>query len=342
MHAELENIFTRLLDLSKTYPQLFALVGQISQILNEQNLNKKNRQFAHWQKILSATANFGQAESFELNSAKVSLKKANMSKNQIAGLKKLILKLAPWRKGPFELFGLHIDSEWQSNLKWDRLIPHLNVKDKIILDIGCSNAYYAWRTLGLDASLVVGIDPSILFFCQFLAIKQALPANAFLASSGSKFPIKQRIFHLPVALEDIQKDLPIFDIVFNMGVLYHRQSPIDHLNLIYRKLKKGGEFFLETLVIEGSATEVLVPEGDYAGMSNVWFLPSVKALKIWLKKIGFVNIKVLDLNQTNTEEQRSTEFMHTLSLKDFLSADLSTTKEGLPPPLRLILRAQKP
>lgn len=342
MHRELENVFTRLLELSKIYPQLFKLVGQISQVLNEQNLTKKNSQFAHWQKILSATANFGYAESFELNSAKVSFKKTNMSQSQLAGLKNLILKLAPWRKGPFELFGLHIDSEWQSNLKWDRLKPHLNVKGKIILDIGCSNAYYAWRTLGLDAELVVGIDPSILFFCQFLAIKQALPQNAFLANSESKFPLQQRIFHLPVALEDMQKDLPIFDSVFNMGVLYHRQSPIEHLNLIYRKLKKGGDLFLETLVIEGSATQVLVPEGDYAGMSNVWFLPSVEALKIWLKKIGFVNIKVLDLNQTNSEEQRSTEFMQTLSLQDFLTQDLSATKEGLPPPLRLILYAQKP
>lgn len=58
-----------------------------------------------------------------------------------------------------------------------------------------------------------------------------------------------------------------------MGVLYHRRSPIDHLTDLRDCLRSGGELVLETLVIEGKQGEVLVPEGRYARMRNVWFYP---------------------------------------------------------------------
>ena len=29
--------------------------------------------------------------------------------------------LIPWRKGPFSICGIEIDSEWRSDLKWNRL-----------------------------------------------------------------------------------------------------------------------------------------------------------------------------------------------------------------------------
>ena len=34
--------------------------------------------------------------------------------------------LQPWRKGPFSLFGVHIDTEWRSDWKWSRVAPHLS------------------------------------------------------------------------------------------------------------------------------------------------------------------------------------------------------------------------
>ena len=30
--------------------------------------------------------------------------------------------LHPWRKGPYDLFDVFIDTEWRSDLKWDRLL----------------------------------------------------------------------------------------------------------------------------------------------------------------------------------------------------------------------------
>jgi len=53
-------------------------------------------------------------------------------------------------------------------------------------------------------------------------------------------------------------------------------------------------------------------------MRNVWFLPSVDTMTQWLQRCGFEQIKVVDINQTSTDEQRTTSWMPYESLKDFL------------------------
>ena len=99
---------------------------------------------------------------------------------------------------------------------------------------------------------------------------------------------------------------------------------------------------LETLVIDGDAQQVLVPDDRYAQMRNVWYLPSVEALSLWLKRAGFKNIRCVDVNVTSVEEQRSTHWMKYLSLESFLDAnDPSLTIEGLPAPKRAVLIAEK-
>ncbi|MES2604071.1 MAG: DUF1698 domain-containing protein, partial [Pseudomonadota bacterium] len=35
-------------------------------------------------------------------------------------LRDTLMQLHPWRKGPFDLFGLHVDTEWRSDWKWNR------------------------------------------------------------------------------------------------------------------------------------------------------------------------------------------------------------------------------
>src|SRR5690606_5975501 len=125
-----------------------------------------------------------------------------------AQLKTALQGLIPWRKGPFELFGVHIDTEWRSDWKWQRVAPHLDLAGKRILDVGCGNGYYMWRMLGAGANSVVGIDPNWLFLCQILAMKRYLP--------------DQPVWHLPLAFEELPAKLQGFDTVFSMGVLYHR------------------------------------------------------------------------------------------------------------------------
>jgi len=104
-----------------------------------------------------------------------------------------------------------------------------------------------------------------------------------------------------------------------------------------------GELVLETLVVDGDENTVLVPGDRYAQMRNVYFIPSAPALKQWLEKCGFVDVKIVDMNITSTDEQRRTEWMTTESLADFLDpADASKTVEGYPAPLRAVLIAKKP
>ncbi len=54
--------------------------------------------------------------------------------------------LKPWRKGPFQIGDVKVDSEWNSSLKWKRLEPYFpELRDKRILDIGCNSGYYMFR-----------------------------------------------------------------------------------------------------------------------------------------------------------------------------------------------------
>ena len=109
------------------------------------------------------------------------------------------------------------------------------------------------------------------------------------------------------------------------------------------QLVNEGELVLETLVIDGDENTVLVPGDRYAQMRNVYFIPSALALKNWLKKCGFVDIRIADVSVTTTEEQRRTEWMVTESLADFLDPhDPGKTVEGYPAPKRAVLIARKP
>ena len=251
--------------------------------------------------------------------------------NQQKILKENLMDLHPWRKGPFKLFDLEIDTEWRSDWKWDRIEPHIQPLDnRLVLDVGCGNGYHCWRMLGCGAKRVIGIDPSAKFIFQFSAIKKY---------AGLELPIDI----LPLGIEDMPEKMASFDSVFSMGVLYHRRSPMDHLRELRELLRPGGQLILETLVIEGGNGSSLVPEGRYAKMPNVWFLPSPETLISWLRKQGFVNAKIIDVTATSTQEQRRTDWMTFDSLDNFLdSHDKSKTIEGHPAPIRAAVIAEAP
>ncbi len=249
-------------------------------------------------------------------------------------LKKTLLQLSPWRKGPYRIQDIYIDTEWHSDWKWNRISKHITpLHNRLVLDIGCGNGYHCWRMSGAGAKLVMGIDPSWLFLAQFEAIRH--------------FTGPKPVYLLPMGVEQIPAELNAFDSVFSMGVFYHRRSPIDHLLKLKDVLRKGGELVLETLIIEAAGSdserEVLVPENRYAQMRNVWFIPTVKTLTHWIRRCGFEQIKVIDINQTSIQEQRSTPWMKYDSLADFLHPDdPDTTIEGYPAPKRATFIAQKP
>lgn len=263
----------------------------------------------------------------DLNTAAVTASGRLVTTDQ-AKIRTVLEGLKPWRKGPYNLHGIFIDTEWRSDWKWDRLVDHIQpLSGRRVLDVGCGNGYHCWRMAGAGAGLVVGIDPTQLFIAQFMAVRHFV---------GAGWPVHL----LPLGIEQVPSSLKSFDTVFSMGVLYHRRSPMDHLMALRDTLRPGGELVLETLVIEGGKGQVLVPAGRYAKMRNVWFLPSADELQHWVARCGFNNVRIVDVTSTSTDEQRATPWMDFESLADYLNpVDATQTLEGYPAPRRAILLA---
>ena len=261
------------------------------------------------------------------NTVRIGLKD-DLSYAEQETLTTILEQFKPWRKGPFDLFGIDINTEWRSDWKWNRLENAITpLAGRTVLDVGCGNGYHVLRMAGAGADLVVGIDPTLVFNMQFQVLQRYLK--------------EQRCWVVPVTLEQLPSAINAFDTVFSMGVLYHRRSPIDHLYDLKKLIRPGGELVLETLVIDGDENDILIPPGRYAKMRNVWFIPSAKALEVLLKRCGYRDIKIIDISTTSVDEQRATNWMTFESLADFLDPlDSTKTIEGLPAPKRATFTAQ--
>ncbi|CUU52127.1 putative tRNA (mo5U34)-methyltransferase [Actinobacillus pleuropneumoniae] len=281
--------------------------------------------YAKWAKIVDFMPN--STACINLKDKVKSIPHTPLSVGETKQLTHHLKQLMPWRKGPYHLHGIHIDTEWRSDFKWDRVLPHLApLKDRTILDVGCGSGYHMWRMVGEGAKMVVGIDPTELFLCQFEVVRKLLGND-------------RRANLIPLGIEQMQP-LAAFDTVFSMGVLYHRKSPLDHLSQLKAQLVKGGELVLETLVIDGDVNTCLVPADRYAKMKNVYFIPSIDCLINWLEKVGFKNVRCVDQAVTTLEEQRKTDWLENESLVDFLDPnDHSKTIEGYPAPKRAVILA---
>ncbi len=285
-----------------------------------------------WEKAVAKLPALPDARRVSLDADTVSIEVA-LTDSQRRQAENLLRQLAPWRKGPFLLGGIAIDTEWRSDWKWQRVAPHLApLAGRKVLDVGGGSGYHGWRMAGAGAAFVLVIDPSPRFFWQFRAVRH------FVGDADG-----DRTHFLPVGIEELPEDLGVFDTVFSMGVLYHRPSPLEHLLQLRAALRPGGELVLETLVIEGDTTRVLLPGERYAAMPNVYFLPSSTALCQWLERCGFTDVRVVDEAVTTTDEQRATEWMTYQSLADFLDPeDPTRTREGYPAPRRAVVIANRP
>lgn len=242
-------------------------------------------------------------------------------------IKKTAKMMMPWRKGPFEFFDTHIDTEWQSNIKYNLLRKHFSLKDKRVADIGCNNGYYMFRMLEDEPKLLVGFDPSPLYRTQFDFI------NHF---------VKSDIVYEMLGVEHAEFYEEKFDTIFCLGVLYHRSDPVAMLKQLFRSLDKEGEIILDTFYIDGEEEYALCPQGSYSKIPNIYFVPTIKALKHWCLRAGFKSYEVLETSKTDVKEQRKTEWIEGQSLEDFLDPEDDTkTIEGYPAPQRVYVRLIK-
>ncbi len=316
------------------YPQLDALgqhlwSQQLQQTLPERLVQDSHGKMAGWLSALQALPEIRPSE-VELKDQVAIGSSADLGTLSREELTLQLQAFHPWRKGPYNVFGVEIDTEWRSDWKWEPLLPHIQpLAGRRVLDVGCGNGYHGWRMRGAGADFVLGIDPFLISVLQFQVMQRYL---------------RDPQHHvIPIGIEDLPANLACFDSVFSMGVLYHRRSPLDHLLELKGCLRAGGELILETLIVAGDQETIFMPAGRYAKMRNVWFLPSIAAMTLWLQRCGFTEIACVDTNRTSREEQRSTKWMHFESLADFLDPeDVEKTIEGHPAPLRAIFTAIKP
>jgi len=282
-----------------------------------------------WLEILKQLPNIKPSDIYLDRDAITIGNRNDLDQQQFNALRSALMSLSPWRKGPYHFFGIDIDTEWRSDWKWQRVQPHISdLTNRRILDVGCGTGYHCWRMLGDGADYVMGIDPSMRFIVQNQAVQKYIQDNRF--------------DFLPLGIEDMPSDLPHFDSVFSMGVLYHRRNPINHLYELKQLLQNGGELVLETLIIDETEGGILTPDSRYAQMRNVWSIMTVEKILSLLAEAGFRNSRCVDQNVTSLNEQRQTDWMQFHSLKQFLDPDdITKTIEGYPAPKRGLFIAQK-
>ncbi|MDY3113391.1 MAG: tRNA 5-methoxyuridine(34)/uridine 5-oxyacetic acid(34) synthase CmoB [Helicobacter sp.] len=235
--------------------------------------------------------------------------------------------LIPWRKGPFKINSLEINSEWNSYIKYNLLESHLEIENKIIGDIGCNNGYYMFKMLEKNPAKILGFDPMPLCYLQFLFL------DFFIKD-------KRNIFEL-LGIEELSFFQNYFDVLLCLGILYHRKSPLDSIKLIYNGLKKGGFAIFDCLIIDGDTETALCPKERYAKMPNVYFIPTLTTFKNWLYANGFKDIVHITTLKTAFSEQRKTAWSSGESLENFLDSSGEKTIEGYPAPKRAYLKAYK-
>jgi tRNA (mo5U34)-methyltransferase len=245
-------------------------------------------------------------------------------------LRSALTDLMPWRKGPFEFFGIHVDAEWQSDRKWARVKQHLGqqLAGARILDIGCNNGYYLRRLLAEGPHFVLGIDPLPRYWFYHRLLDRLAPE-------------RQLAFDM-LGVDDVGLFSGAFDAVLLMGIIYHRRDPLGSLAQVAEAMSPGGLLVLESAGIPGADDMCLFPKDRYMKAKGYWFLPTVSALVSMVSRSGFTDVEVFDSHTLTTDEQRSTPWAVFQSLEDFLDPDdPSRTVEGYPAPIRIYLTARK-
>jgi len=267
---------------------------------------------------------------FNLADAVVKIGKANeLTPEQQSRFYQALQNFCPWKKGPFELFGIGIDAEWRSDWKWERILPHIqSLKNRKIADIGCHNGYFMWRMAAEEPDCVIGFEPVPKHFWNFQLMQNIVQ--------------QEKLNFELLGVEHIDLYPNFFDTIFCLGILYHHPDPIGLLGKMRQALAPKGEIVIDCQGIPGELPIALTPRKRYAKARGIWFLPTQTCLENWIARAGFSQIECFFASPLSTEEQRSTPWAKVDSLKEFLNPeDSSLTVEGYPAPWRYYLIARK-
>lgn len=285
-----------------------------------------NDQLPQYQQLFTEPAGFISAKC-DLNQPAVTIGiDSELTDHQRDSIYQHCRTLMPWKKGPYRLFGIDIDSEWRSDYKWQRLEKRLgNLKEQKVADIGCHNGYFMFRLASTDAKLIIGFDPNARWYFKFHFLQ--------------RFTQLPQLYYEPFGVEHLDLYENFFDTVLCLGILYHQTDPVTILRKIHNSLTTGGRLFVDCQGIAGDDDLVLVPRQKYAGASGQWYLPTRSALSNWLARTNYRNIEVFYDEPLSTDEQRATDWARIASLKNFI--DGQQTVEGYPAPRRFYVVAQR-
>ncbi len=304
-----------------------AIIAEHNKLQKWVTQNKKG--FLRYREPYNVLAKF-RALNFQCDSDIVTIgHQEELPHEQLGIIEKNLRAFMPWRKGPFSIFGIDIDAEWRSEKKWQRLLPHLpNIENKVIGDIGCNNGYYMFRMSAYKPQLVLGFEPSIQHYYCFNSL------NGMAGLDNLHIDL--------LGVEHLHLFRQTFDVIFLMGIIYHRVSPIEVLKDIYEALRPGGTLILESQAIPGDEPIALFPEKTYAKVPGTYFVPTGICLSHWMQRAGFEEVNIFDSHPMASTEQRKTEWMIFESYDDFIMSDDSTrTVEGYPAPHRVFLSGKK-
>ena len=109
-----------------------------------------------------------------------------------------------------------------------------------------------------------------------------------------------------------------FDVIFMMGILYHRVSPIEVLRETLKALRPGGTLIVESQAIPGPDPIAIFPEKTYAKAPGTYFVPTGPCLVNWLTRTGYKEVELFCSHSMDSNEQRRTAWMDFESYENFL------------------------
>lgn len=323
---------------------LFAqIIGSLGSTVNRRELEKlvQSRLTAlarpHWHPFVSRLKELPTNAvllsrgdfSYDFSQAVVSIGRPhNLQGREPEQLNEAIEELIPWRKGPFNLFGVAIDAEWRSDLKWARIAPYLDPLSGLrVADLGASTGYYMLRLAEQKPAAIIGFEPAERCLLTWTLLER------FLALAAASMT--------PLGAEHLQLFDRYFDVVLCMGLVYHQRDPIGLLRSLSEGMRSGGQIIVESMAIPGVDQLALFAADRYAKLRNVYFVPTPGCLAAWITKAGFGDVEIFSIEQLTNQEQRRTKYAPGESLDDFLDPqNRDKTVEGYPAPLRVAVKAR--
>jgi tRNA (mo5U34)-methyltransferase len=186
----------------------------------------------------------------------------------------------------------HPQGPWQTI---QTLLPR-DLSGKSLLDVGCNAGFYAFEAKRRGASRVLGVDGQRQHVRQALFVRKLLGLDVQFR--------RLNVYELsPRAVGQ-------FDITLALGLLYHLKHPILALENLYRVTKDL--LVIETAIMppERTPESFMHPLGEQQMQLHPlclvenpatakeqifnWFLPSIEALKSWLRATGFGEVEVVE------------------------------------------------